>query len=49
MEFVDLLLVGDDHNCLRDQHDGQRCADCKAASRATPRLFLTFHIIPHVM
>ncbi|MFF1570777.1 hypothetical protein ACFVY1_46930 [Streptomyces sp. NPDC058293] len=49
MEFVELLVVGDEHSCLRDEHDGQRCADCKTALRATPRLFQTSHIIPHVM
>ncbi|MGW6143497.1 hypothetical protein ACWFRM_14320 [Streptomyces sp. NPDC055144] len=49
MEFVDLLLVGDDHSRLRDEHDGQRCADREAALRATPRRFHTSHIIPHVM
>jgi hypothetical protein len=49
LEFVELLLVGDEHNCLRDEHDGQRCAEYKAALRATPRLFHTSHFIPHVM
>ncbi len=49
LEFVDLLLVGDDHSCLRDEDDGQRCAECKAPLRATPRLFQTSHIIPHVV
>ncbi|MEK0097524.1 hypothetical protein WDA79_03200 [Streptomyces sp. A475] len=49
MEFVDLLLVGDDHSCLRDEDDGQRCAERKAPLRATPRLFQTSHIIPHVV
>jgi hypothetical protein len=48
LEFVELLLVGDEHNRLRDEHDGQRCAECTAALRATPRLFHTSHIIPHV-
>jgi hypothetical protein len=49
LEFVELLLVGDEHSCLRDEHDGQRCAEYKAALRATPRLFHTSHFIPHVM
>lgn len=49
LELVDLLLVGDDHSCLRDEHDGQRCADCKAALRAAPRLIRTSHIIPDVV
>ncbi|WP_328753810.1 hypothetical protein OHA28_01470 [Streptomyces sp. NBC_00269] len=49
LEFADLLLVGDEDSCLRDEDDGQRRAECKAALRATPRLFHTSHIIPHVM
>lgn len=49
LEFADLLLVGDEDSCLRDEDDGQRRAECKAALGATPRLFHTSHIIPHVM
>ncbi|MFF2014180.1 hypothetical protein ACFVWY_34685 [Streptomyces sp. NPDC058195] len=49
LQFVDLLLVVDEHKCLRDECDGQRCAEHAAAPRATQHLFRIFHIIPHVM
>ncbi|MFE2067603.1 hypothetical protein ACFXDH_35390 [Streptomyces sp. NPDC059467] len=49
MKFVDLLLVGDEHSRLRDERDGQRCAEREAALPTTPHLFHTSHIIPHAM
>ncbi|MFD7876886.1 hypothetical protein ACFV5G_22735 [Streptomyces sp. NPDC059766] len=49
LELVELLLVGDEHGFLRDERDGQGCAEYMAASRATPRLFHTSHNVPHVM
>ncbi|MFG2951464.1 hypothetical protein [Streptomyces adustus] len=48
LELVELLLVDDEHGLLRDECDGQRCAEYKAASRAAPRLFDASHCIPHV-
>ncbi|MER5600023.1 hypothetical protein [Streptomyces sp. NPDC002265] len=49
LELVELLLVGDERGFLRDERDGQRCAEYMAASQATPCLFHTSHYIPHVM
>ncbi|MGX1543095.1 hypothetical protein [Streptomyces adustus] len=46
--MVELLLVDDEHGLLRDECDGQRRAEYKAASRAAPRLFDASHCIPHV-
>ncbi|WP_316782137.1 hypothetical protein [Streptomyces sasae] len=49
LKFVDLLLVGDEHSCLRDERDSQRCAQREAALLTTPHLFHISHIIPHAM
>ncbi|MER6977363.1 hypothetical protein [Streptomyces carpinensis] len=48
-EFVDLLLVGDEHSRLRDDRDSQHCAEHKAAPRASERPVQASHIVPHAL
>ncbi|MEV6111223.1 hypothetical protein AB0L59_01585 [Streptomyces sp. NPDC052109] len=47
MEFVELLLVGDERSRLRDERDGQHRTEHKAAPRATQHLVYASHIVPH--
>ncbi|MFF3353197.1 hypothetical protein ACFYWN_11190 [Streptomyces sp. NPDC002917] len=46
LQIVDLHLVGDECNRLRDEHEDQHGAEHKGAQRPTRRFVYAAHIIP---